>query len=50
MSRSDALGAKVPNFKLDPTVWGSRCSPHTAAQFGVEHEKKLKNSRTEGIQ
>ncbi len=24
-----------PNFKLDPTVWGSRCSPHTAAQFGV---------------
>lgn len=24
------------NIKLDPTLWGSRCSPHSAAQLGVE--------------
>jgi hypothetical protein len=34
MPRRNDMGEPA-NFKLDPTVRGSRCSPHTAAQFGV---------------
>ena len=33
------LQLESANFKLDPTVRGSRCSPHTAAQFGVRPKR-----------